>query len=262
MDGNSSRTVGVIACGVLERELGALARFVEPAPVCVVLEQGLHNEPEKLRCELQRAIFAMEAEHPDVTDIALLYGICSRGAEGVQADRCRMALPRAHDCITLLLGCRQLYKEYVAQHPGTYWYSPGWIDTGFQPGPGRYKKKHQEYLEQFDEEDAEYLMEIEQGWMQKYNRAAYVDVGVTGDPEPDIAFTKQCAEWLGWDMDRLHGDAKLMQDLISGNWDDERYLVLQPGEWPKFVDDDRIVIAATGEFVPEKSSRSKGFSCQ
>ena len=47
-------------------------------------------------------------------------------SRGVHAQRCRIAITRAHDCITLLLGSKERYAEYVAQHPGTYWYSAGW----------------------------------------------------------------------------------------------------------------------------------------
>jgi hypothetical protein len=54
-------------------------------------------------------------------------------------------LPRAHDCITLLLGSRDAYQNYIDSHRGVYWYSDGWIATGTMPGRDRYERLLAEY---------------------------------------------------------------------------------------------------------------------
>ncbi|MBN4061048.1 DUF1638 domain-containing protein [bacterium AH-315-I18] len=115
----------MITCAVLETEIEHL---VAQQPLVVHVEklaQGLHNEPPKLRSVLQLAIDRVE-DQIDVDAIVLGYGLCSRGIEGVSAKGCKLVVARAHDCITLLLGSKERYAEYVAKHPGTYWYSPGW----------------------------------------------------------------------------------------------------------------------------------------
>jgi len=90
------------------------------------LEFGLHGEPAKLREELQKAIDAT----PDTFDAILLgYGLCSKGVEGITARKTRLVIMRGHDCITCFLGSRARYLEYFTAHPGTYWYSPGWIEN-------------------------------------------------------------------------------------------------------------------------------------
>ena len=117
--------LAVITCRVLEVEIEHLASGMDHVVHIERMEQGLHNEPAKLKIEVQAAIERVE-ETTDAEAIVLGYGLCSRGTEGLVASRCRLVIPRAHDCITVLLGCRDRYAEYVAQHPGTYWYSPGW----------------------------------------------------------------------------------------------------------------------------------------
>jgi hypothetical protein len=39
-----------------------------------------------------------------------------------------MVVPRAHDCIALLLGSREKYAVYFDAHPGTFYQSPGWVE--------------------------------------------------------------------------------------------------------------------------------------
>jgi len=239
MDTDSSPRIAVILCGVLDLEIEHVARTAAHVIHLEKLPQGLHEEPAKLRQELQLAVDRVEAI-PDVQVITLGYGLCSRGTEEVRTRRCRLVLPRAHDCITLLLGSKERYADYVAQHPGTYWYSPGWIRDHIPPGQERYEKLLADYRERFGEDNAQYLMETEQHWFQTYERATYVDLGVT-DTAEDVAYTCRCAKWLGWQFDRQHGDLDLLRKLVCGPWDAERFLVLEPGQAARMTGDDRIV---------------------
>src|SRR4051794_18536597 len=88
----------IIACAVIEAEVRALA---PPGMPMHVLPQGLHNTPNELRARLQELVGTVDQD-PAIEFIALAYGLCSRGTEGVSASRCTLILPRAHDCITLL----------------------------------------------------------------------------------------------------------------------------------------------------------------
>jgi hypothetical protein len=159
------------------------------------LPQGLHNDPPQLQRELQAMIERVEDE-THVEFIVLGYGLCSRGTEGVKAKRAKLVMARAHDCITLLLGCRKRYADYASRFPGTYWYSPGWNRHHVPPGEQRYQILLRQYTEKFGADNAEFLMETEQHWFKTYDRATYVDIGV-GVTEEDLAYTKACAEWLG-----------------------------------------------------------------
>jgi hypothetical protein len=231
----------VLACAVLEIEL---RHFIHSAPAAVhleLLEQGLHNDPSQLRQAVQAGIDRIEA-NTDAEAIVLGYGLCSRGIEGIHTKRCRLVVPRAHDCITILLGSKEHYAQYVQQHPGTYWYSPGWNASHTPPGPERYQKLYEKYRQEYDEDDAEYLMEMESGWMQEYNRATYVDLTV-GATDEDVAYTQRCAEWLKWDFDRVQGDPGLLLDLLNGQWDDQRFLVIQPGQTLCMSGDERVLEA-------------------
>jgi len=96
-----------------------------------ILEIGLHNEPEELHEEVQRAIDATDAGSDY---ILLAYGICSNGLAGITARDVPLIIPRAHDCITFFLGSKERYSQEFAQHPGTHYYTCGWIEDkeGYQ----------------------------------------------------------------------------------------------------------------------------------
>jgi len=233
--------LAVITCDVLTDEVRHFCKELPQVKKMEIIEQGLHNTPDLLRERLQQAIAKTE-EDAAIDAIVLVYGLCSRGIEGVSAQRCQLVITRAHDCITLLLGSKERYAEYNRQHPGTYWYSSGWNRCHVPPGKERVDNLRRQYLEQYGEENADYLMEMEQDWMRAYNRATFIDLGVT-PAEADICYTKQCADWLGWSYDEQRGDPQLLCDLLSGQWDAERFLVLQPGETFRFTVDDSILAA-------------------
>lgn len=229
----------IIACHVLWRELAYYAAQGTHFCDITFLRKGLHDTPPLLREQVQAAIDGLDQSY----DAVLLgYGLCSNGLEGITARRAPLVVPRAHDCITLLLGSKERYREYFDSHPGTYWYSPGWIDEGDMPGEGRHRAAYERYVAQYGEENARYLMEMEQAWMNNYSNAAYVDLGV-GDAERLKAFTRESAEWLGWSCDVLDGDPGLVKRFLAGDWDDEAFLVVQPGEMIAPSHDERVIAA-------------------
>ncbi len=234
----------VIACHVLWRELCHFAALSPNVFDFTFLEQGLHNTPDILRERLQAAVDAV----PEGSCSAILvgYGLCSNGILGVVPRHTKLVVIKGHDCITHLLGSKERYREYFDAHPGTYWYSPGWIDQGGMPGVARFDRTYQAYVEQYGEENAKYLIETEHGWMKNYSNAAYVDLGF-GDPSGHRAFTQECAEWLGWTCDLLEGDPALIQRFLAGDWDPEDTLVVEPGEVIAASHDETIIVAKTCE---------------
>ncbi|MEK6793434.1 MAG: DUF1638 domain-containing protein [Spirochaetota bacterium] len=220
-----SKRYHIIACHVLWREFCQVAASSPNTFTFDLLEQGLHNSPDDLRAAVQAAV----DRSPPCDAVLLGYGLCSMGIVGIMARTAPVVCVRAHDCITFLLGSKERYQRYFNEHPGTYWYSPGWIDDTPMPGKGRSDAIAAAYAEKYGAENAAYLMEIEQGWMKKYTNAAYVDIG-SGDGAAYKEYTKICASYLGWDFDDLAGDASLMKRFVDGAWGDDDFCIVSPGE--------------------------------
>ena len=103
-----------------------------------------------------------------------------------------------------------------------------WIEAGKQPSQERYERLLAEYKEKYGQDNAEYLMEIEQDWITQYNWATYVDWGLA-NTEEYRQYTRKCAEFLKWNFDELKGSPALMQRLVDGDWDENDFLIVKPG---------------------------------
>jgi hypothetical protein len=238
---SSAPQLAVIACAVLADEINHFAASRPQVRRIEILPQGLHNEPVRLQRELQTAVDRAEAD-PAVDAIVLGYGLCSRGVENLRHPRCPLVIARAHDCVTLFLGDKERYATYLREHPGTYWYTPGWIKSATPPGPDREKRLRAEFAQKFDPEEVDYLMEMEQHWVTNYSRATYVGLGVN-ETAKDVAYTRTCAACLGWQFDHLQGDSALLTALLDGAWDEARFLVVPPFHSIRLTADDSIIRA-------------------
>lgn len=244
----------IIACHVMWRELSFYAAQSRHIYDFRYLEQGLHNTPELLRQELQKAIDECDGQY----DALLIgYGLCSNGIQGIVARTTPLVVMRAHDCITFFLGSKERYREYFDSHPGTYWYTPGWIDDNPMPCEARYQAVLKTYIDLYGEESAQYLLEATENWMTSYSNAAYVDLGV-GSSEPYREFTRRAAEWLKWNCDFLDGDARLLKAFLSGEWDAEDFLVVPPGQEIVPSYDERVIESRPP--TPSPESREPGSS--
>lgn len=223
----------IIACKVLMREMYYLASRSENIIDILWLKQALHNEPDKLRRVLQDAIDSVEREEEEYDGICLGYGLCSNGIIGVRSRKTPLIIPRGHDCITLLLGSREKYQDmFKNRNGGIYWYSPGWIEHSVQPGKERYEQLYRDYAEKYGEDNAQYLMDMEQNWMKEYKYAIFIDWPQLST-EKYIEYTHECAEFLNWNSEVVPGSDSLLKAMMDGNWEQDKFLVLEPGRTVK-----------------------------
>jgi hypothetical protein len=180
--------------------------------------------------ELQKAIDQIDARLYDA--ILLVYGLCNNGICGLQA-AIPMVVPRAHDCISLFMGSKEKYRQYFDTHPGTMFVSAGTLNPKANEelfsGIGMQEKMRQEFLETYDEEDVEYLMETLGNPLKNYHRITFINDGV-GDIEKNRDITRRIAADAKWEFEEFRGGVDLFRRLLSGDWDEDSFLVIRPGE--------------------------------
>ncbi len=244
--------IKLIACEVFSRELAIAAGESEHIVDTVFLPFGLHGTPNDLRIRLQAEIDATEGNDYDY--IALGYCLCSRGTAEIAARSIPIVIPRAHDCITLLLGSRARYEEEFASHPGTYYYSPGWIERsdgdteqGFitEKKEREMQERREDYVRRFGEDNADYLIEQESQWLVNYTRAAYISMGI-GDIESYRNFVSRVASSHDWEQVEIDGEWRLIRGLVQGDWNEDEFLILRPGEQVVETFGDDIISARCG----------------
>ena len=222
----------VIACDVVYRECLKAAAYSPHTATLSFHPLGMHDKPDELRAVLQEDIDSASGSQYDY--ILLAYGLCSRVTAGLKSNDTPIVIPRAHDCITLLLGSQEAYRTEFESHPGTYYYSCGWIERrgegSTRQGIDRLAEaKYQEYVEKYGEDNAKYLFDMESQWLTHYNRTALIDMGM-GDLEQYRAYTKSIASDNDWAYDEIPGDTRLIDNLLFGDWNSGEYLIVSPGQ--------------------------------
>ncbi len=89
--------------------------------------------------------------------------------------------------------------------------------------------KYEEYVEKYGEDNARYLMEFEKSWIENYSYATYIDLEFVRFLNYKEQAEKVAAE-RGWKYEELPGDIRLIRKLIDGEWDEDEFLVVQPGQ--------------------------------
>ena len=229
----------VIACRVFNREISLLSAKSSAVIDVVWLRQGLHNYPSLLQEEIQKEIDLAEAppEGPDsvarppeeYSAIILGFGLCSRAIAGLKSSRLPIVVPRSHDCIALLLGSHKKYREEFSKAPGTYWFSPGWVEQSAFPCGGGCALLQERFAELYGEDNAEYLVEMERDSLNSYTRAALITWPELDSEEYHLR-TQEIAGEFGWELEAMAGDSGFLERILNGDWREGEALVCPPGK--------------------------------
>jgi hypothetical protein len=194
---------------------------------------------------LQEEIDTVQAGYYDA--ILLGYALCNNGIVGLHSET-KLVVPKAHDCITLLMGSKSKYKEYHSNNSGAYYKSTGWIERHTNllglgesiPQQLGLTSNYNEYVEKYGEDNAEYIMEMMGDWMRHYNKYTFIDMPVCNFDEYK-ELTKREAREKGWEYEEIEGDLVLLQNLVNGSWCEDDFLVLEPAQKIKALYNDDII---------------------
>ncbi|MBN1679236.1 MAG: DUF1638 domain-containing protein [Anaerolineae bacterium] len=223
-----------LTCEALARSLYAVAAAAPHTISIRLFRQGLHNTPNTLRDTLQAEIDTIQPGTCDA--IVLAYGMCGLSTVGLTAWHTPLVIPRTHDCIAIYLGSHQRYQVEFDTNPGTYWYSLDYMERNEAGAAvalgaaslGAMDGVYEDYVARYGQDNADYLMEVMGEWGKHYNRAVYIDMG-TGDGHAYEQMARDEAARRGWTYERKQGDPRLLRLLVSGDWPEDEFLVVPPG---------------------------------
>lgn len=234
----------LIGCEVILRELcDAVVRSGHQVDL-LFLSKGLHDQGAKaMRARIQDEID--RADDGPFHAIVLGYGLCGNGLAGIEARSKPLVLPRAHDCITLLMGDRKTFEDYFQTHPGTYFRSVGWVERGKELMPLVREQSGagltlDALIERYGEDNGRYLYEELTRYERAYQQLTYIETGLGPDTLCELQARDEASQ-RGWRFERLAGNLRLFQDLLQGRWNEEEFLVVEPGQKIVPANDDRIV---------------------
>lgn len=212
MSGELAPGVCIIACATVAEELGRLG---VPDDRMTVLEFGLHMDPDELRRTLQSTIDGLEGND----DIMLGYGLCSFAVVGLNSGSHRLIIPMVQDCISLFLGSEEARMAMLEEEPGTYFLTKGWIEAS--------DSAYQEYVRLKERYGEQRARRVARAMMANYTRLVLID---TGNYQMDEyrTFARAQAELLELEFEEMPGSNRLLEKMLSGDWEFE-FQVVPPG---------------------------------
>jgi hypothetical protein len=194
----------ILACKVLESLMEPqLRQVVIPA---TFMDYGLHRTPVLMTPALQAEIDRLD----EPSTVIVGYGLCGNGLAGLQSRQHTLIIPRADDCIMMLLGSYRRYREEFDAEPGTYYLTKGWLESGSNP-----LKEYQELVEKYGQETADWITDEE---YRNYKRIVLVapDQAELDAYRPQaIEVAEYCAARWGFRYEERIGSKDFVERLVT-----------------------------------------------
>lgn len=241
----------LICCEVFFREacfaVAASPHVIDPE----FTPKGAHEDPTRLRDLIQSIIDKIDktGEKGEYNAILLGFGLCGNATNGLRARSIPLVIPRAHDCCTILLGSRKSFLENFGSNLSAEWTSTGYAERGVnylrETDMGKQlglDKSYRELVEQYGEENAKFIWDTLHP-DRPGKDLIFIEIPETAHLNYRQKFEKIAAE-EGRTLKVLQGDMRLIRALVNGEWNEDEFLVVEPGKTIMAVyDQDRIFTA-------------------
>jgi hypothetical protein len=212
----------ILACRIMQTLMEPHLREA-PLPA-TFLEYGFHRTPQLMTPALQQELDRIA----EPSTVIIGYGLCGNGLAGLQAGRHTLIVPRADDCISMLLGSYERYLEEFAAEPGTYYLTKGWLESGSHP-----LKEYRELLEKYDVETADWIIDEQYKNYKRIILVAPTQEELDAYREQAREVAEFCASRWGYRYEERLGSPEFVRRLLTDapflveSTDD--YLVIPPG---------------------------------
>ena len=205
----------IICCKTIEMELQAAMAAAGIEIPCRWIESGLHNPPARLTARLQAELDAVPS---GVGRVLLGFAFCGNAIAGLRSGDFELIVPRADDCITLLLGSYKRRQQIMKEAPA-YFLTEGWLR-----GERNIWAEYQHTLQRYGEARARRIF---RAMLANYRRLIFVDSGVS-DLSALLPETERIAAALELHPEVAGGTLGFLTTLLTGPWDDAHFLVVPP----------------------------------
>jgi hypothetical protein len=228
--------IRAISCDVLYRELcSAAARSPHQVDVQFI-PKGLHNEGcRPMRLKLQEEID--KASGPKYDAIVLGYALCGNGTIGLTSRSVSVVIPRAHDCISLLMGGPRAHEQYLENHSRVLFRSTGWLERDADVDQLKAELVRQrtgvgytleDLVSRYGEENGRYLHEQFSSCEHSFRQLTFIETGLEPSGKFELEAKREAAQ-RGLEFEKIRGSLRLCDAMLSGDWSDADFLVVPPG---------------------------------
>ncbi|HWR05565.1 DUF1638 domain-containing protein [Sporomusa sp.] len=209
----------IITCRTIQAEVDKAIQQTDCRFPVIYLESALHNEPDKLRSVLQEAL----SRASNVDQVLLVMGYCGNAILGLKPAGFRLVVPRADDCLTMLLGSQQKRTEVQRTMP-TYFFSSGWLASWEQMERTTFEE-YERTIKRYGKEKADKILRIT---FKHYKRVGVIDTGEF--PLDELMAKAQVhADFLNLKCEAIPGTLGYLKKFLTGPWDND-FIVIDSGE--------------------------------
>lgn len=204
----------ILACNTIRDELLAAEHCVQSGYDIFWLESNLHNFPDKLHNEMQKELDKLA----DYDRVLMSFGFCGNAVLGLKARSFEMILPRIDDCISLMIGSIKKRAELSKGHNSIY------LTNGWLKHEANIWSEYEYTLKKYGEENAKFVIKAMYG---QYDTLSLVDTGAYNldDITPQA---KKISEKFGLNQTVIPGTTTLLELLLTGPWDSEKFIIIPP----------------------------------
>jgi Protein of unknown function (DUF1638) len=202
----------VLACNTIREEFEKAATEMGCTHPFTWVESGLHLKPQSLRNRLQEELDCLDhAER-----VLLGFGFCGNAVAGLISRDYELIIPRADDCISLLLGSKE-NRRRCCSSGGVYFLTKGWLEGEFN-----ICTEYQAVLARFGPKNTELIY---RRMLAHYQFLGLID---TGAYELDVMLplVNEIAATLNLKTCVLLGSDQYLKKLLSGPWNEEDFVII------------------------------------
>jgi hypothetical protein len=197
----------IIACNTLRDEVELVTQELKCAWPILWVDSGLHDNPSKLKMEIQARIDSVE----EAGDILLMFGVCGNSVLGLVSNNSRLIMPLVDDCISLFLGGNDSRKA-LEKSGASYYLTRGYLKNE--------KNIWKEYLYTLDKYGPEKAKMIYDALLHNYTRLIMIDTGAY-DIEEIKAESDLIAKTFGLAFGIVTGKLDILYKAIKQQWDED-----------------------------------------
>lgn len=201
----------VIGCRSTESELFAALKKTNTVYDIVWIEARLHNVKKKLN----KALSDLISEATDYNTILFATGFCGNSILGLESQHARLIIPRVDDCASLLIGSAKKKSDFL----GSYFLTECWLKS-----EGNIWDEYKRTVARYGTKRADAIF---QTMFAHYKRVTILDTGCY-----DLVKTRETAAEIAkafsLELNILPGTLSYLEDLLTGNWDSDRFLIVPP----------------------------------
>lgn len=204
----------VLACNTIRAELILAESRVKSGHDLYWVESNLHNNPDRLRVEIQRSLDTLDSYER----VILAFGFCGNSVAGIKTRSFELIMPFIDDCVSLMIGSIAERARLTAGHNSIY-LTKGWLGN-----ETNILSEYEYTVKKYDEDRANLVIKM---MYAQYDWLSLIDTGAY-ELDSIAEAADKISERFGLERVVIPGTTSYIEQLLVGPYDEGKFLRIEP----------------------------------